>query len=71
MYQPQPLTQLHNHQKRESRARDDTARASRHEPNGFPHLSSSSGRCMCYDRCCFGPAGCKCKQCPCGGKGHG
>jgi hypothetical protein len=36
-----------------------------HIPNGFPHFSSITGRCMCLDSCCQGERGCKCKGCPC------
>ena len=43
----------------------------RHVPNGFPHFSSITGRCMCLDPCCNGVNGCKCKPCPCDPeKGH-
>ena len=37
-----------------------------HQPNGFPHFSSSKHhRCLCLNRCCLGPAGCICPDCPC------
>lgn len=39
-----------------------------HVPNGFPHHSKANGLCMCLSSCCLGPAGCRCKSCPCAGE---
>ena len=48
---------------------DNTPNVGRHYHDGqFPHLSSSSGACMCYKQCCFGSGGCLCTECS--GAGH-
>lgn len=31
--------------------------------DGFPHLSSTTGACMCQCPSCFGDNGCKCASC--------
>lgn len=43
-----------------------------HVDNGWPHYSSITGLCMCFDPCCNNDQGCKCKYCPCRilGKDH-
>lgn len=35
---------------------------------GFPHLNSRTGACMCKSACCFGKSGCACPVCS--GRGH-
>ena len=39
-----------------------------HTPNGWPHLSSTTGACLCDAKCCLGPDGCRCRSCS--GAGH-
>ena len=39
------------------------SREGKHRDNGFRHLSSITGACMCEDPCCFGANGCRCGQC--------
>jgi hypothetical protein len=43
-------------------------REGKHRDNGFRHLSSITGACLCEDSCCFGSSGCRCGQCS--GVGH-
>jgi hypothetical protein len=53
----------------ESRSRwSDEGRVIGHTPNGWPHLSSANGNCLCLGRCCFGVDGCICRSCA--GVGH-
>lgn len=40
----------------------------KHAPEGWPHLSSTTGACMCTNRCCQGSSGCICRECS--GFGH-
>ena|ERR1035438_5361554 len=48
---------------------DNTPNVGRHYHDGqFPHLSSTTGACMCYRQCCFGSGGCLCTECS--GEGH-
>ena len=39
-----------------------------HTLNGWPHTSSTTGACMCLDRCCLRESGCICRSCS--GAGH-
>lgn len=39
-----------------------------HVSNGWPHLSSVTGACLCTSRCCLRESGCVCGMCS--GKGH-
>jgi hypothetical protein len=48
--------------------KDASVKHRQHVYDGFPHLSSDTGACMCFNSCCFGDAGCKCGSCS--GVGH-
>lgn len=39
-----------------------------HVAEGFPHLNSRTGACMCSSSCCTGTSGCMCGACS--GVGH-